>query len=504
MRTRILFMLLGLIIGFNTLVQAQSQGVNYQAVVRDGAGDPSANTNHTVVFNILQGADNGPSVYAETHAVTTNDFGLFSAVIGKGSVDAGSFSGIDWADDTYFLAVEIDGNAAGVSELEAVPYSKVATDMEIDALKDVNTGTPASGDVLSWDGSQWTADAPATGGSIWSQTGTTAFYDAGDVFVGRDFNITGAEYFGVGTPTTGNAYGGMYIETESATGRPFYGYATDGTARAWTYWDGNDSTWKLYNSGVQLVVDQNGNVGIGTSTPEKALDVDGDIRLNSAVGSLEIEHGGTGDGWDINTIGGGEDLQFFQEPASGNGELRVRYEQDGFVEFFNGSGGFSNEGVKFSNNGGSGNAWTWYPSNSLDNLFLVFNGTQMGYFNGTNGAYVQTSDRSLKKNIQAYAPVLSKVMNITPYTYHYVQNSENDQRSLGFIAQEVANDFPELVVESSRNGEEGEAILGVDYSGFSVVAIKAIQEQQAQIDEQQQLIELLLERVSQLEQSLND
>jgi hypothetical protein len=54
-----------------------------------------------------------------------------------------------------------------------------------------------------------------------------------------------------------------------------------------------------------------------------------------------------------------------------------------------------------------------------------------------------------------------------------------DQIRYGFIAQEIKNILPDLI-----SGTEGEKeYLGLDYNGLLAIAVKAIQEQQAQINE---------------------
>jgi len=103
--------------------QAAPQGINYQAVARDASGNPLVSTSVTIIFDIRQGAFNGTSVYNETHSLTTNQFGLFSTVIGQGSVNSGTFSTIAWGSSSYWLNVDVNTFDMGTTEFMSVPYS---------------------------------------------------------------------------------------------------------------------------------------------------------------------------------------------------------------------------------------------------------------------------------------------------------------------------------------------------------------------------------------------
>lgn len=85
------------------------------------------------------------------------------------------------------------------------------------------------------------------------------------VGVGRDFRISGNEVFGIRSEGAANDYGGMYVETSHVNGWPFYGYATDGSFRAWTYYNGSNGDWYLYNAGTRLSVPNEGGLRIGPS-----------------------------------------------------------------------------------------------------------------------------------------------------------------------------------------------------------------------------------------------
>lgn len=77
-----------------------------------------------------------------------------------------------------------------------------------------------------------------------------------------------------------SSYGGMYIESPNDTGgRPFYGYATNGIGKMWHYFDAATQSWKVYLNGDRLTLLNSGKFGIGTSTPNQSLSVNGKIEL---------------------------------------------------------------------------------------------------------------------------------------------------------------------------------------------------------------------------------
>ncbi|UCG26950.1 MAG: hypothetical protein JSV24_08205 [Bacteroidales bacterium] len=102
---------------------------NYQAVVRDDAGDLVSDLTIGIRISILQGSVEGTVVYSETHSPITDQFGLVTLEIGTGTVVSGELSTVDWGSYTYFLKVELDPTGGttytemGTSQLLSVPYA---------------------------------------------------------------------------------------------------------------------------------------------------------------------------------------------------------------------------------------------------------------------------------------------------------------------------------------------------------------------------------------------
>ena len=103
--------------------------MSYQAVVRDANNSLVTNTVVGMQISILQGSISGSSVYTETQNPTTNSNGLIAIEIGSGTIVSGSFSTIDWSNNTYFVKTETDPTGGsnytieGTTQLLSVPYA---------------------------------------------------------------------------------------------------------------------------------------------------------------------------------------------------------------------------------------------------------------------------------------------------------------------------------------------------------------------------------------------
>ena len=136
---------------------------------------------------------------------------------------------------------------------------------------------------------------------------------------------------------------------------------------------------------------------------------------------------------------------------------------------------------------------------SLSNGSFGFfkNGNKAAEIDG-DGIYT-ASDMELKENILPMSSVLDKVEFLKPNTYNYKSNLSKS--SIGFIAQDIQKVFPELVKKGAIDKDGGQ--LAVNYAGFGVIAIKAIQEQQEIIEGQQQEINKMKSILKSIEDRLS-
>jgi hypothetical protein len=146
--------------------------------------------------------------------------------------------------------------------------------------------------------------------------------------------------------------------------------------------------------------------------------------------------------------------------------------------------GSGEEGLAIENDDNS-NRWSFEVLFTW--LSLQYNGAQVGYWNDVDGSYNTTSDKRLKKDIEYMdKDILDRVMKLKPTTYRLLHADPSDHKTTGFIAQEVKEVFPELVYQETED-----SYLSLHYPDFGVIAIKAIQEQQEEIEDLKKQIQEL-------------
>ena len=152
---KLYFLIISMIITVSVIHAQTPQGINYQGMARDNSGNVLANQTVSLRFSVLSGSINGSAVYVETQTTTTDGFGLFLLMIGQGTVVSGTFTGINWGSNSYFLKAEMDaaGGTAyqylGTSQFAAVPYALYAatsgTAQSANETDPVYVASPANG-----------------------------------------------------------------------------------------------------------------------------------------------------------------------------------------------------------------------------------------------------------------------------------------------------------------------------------------------------------------------
>ncbi|MFH1120710.1 MAG: tail fiber domain-containing protein [Bacteroidota bacterium] len=143
--------------------------------------------------------------------------------------------------------------------------------------------------------------------------------------------------------------------------------------------------------------------------------------------------------------------------------------------------GGNNDGIRIENEGSNRYHWNLYTSNTTGDFEFFYEGIVRARINSANGAYTAISDEKLKTDISPMSSIMERLMLLQPKRYRFAADTIHKSHYNGFLAQEVEKIFPELVTNLGDGGSNGTYTM--DYSGFGVIAIKAIQEQQAIIED---------------------
>lgn len=238
-----------------------------------------------------------------------------------------------------------------------------------------------------------------------------------------------------------------------------------------------------------------GNIGMGNNNPDQALVIGNNLGEGWTIPAITVgdNNGGAiqvGDGQYNISMDGAEPYNRIVSSSPdgfGKGDIEMRTTGMAIGEEPGSPAGFMlavvhEEYGMLLEREGTLNNWEFYcVDNPNYNLSLFSGGNFRGEFDGTSGEYYSVSDRSLKQNVQPMENVLDKITQLQPSRYQYKDNNPDNKQSLGFIAQDVKKIFPELVTVSQDKRTAG--LHAVNYAGFGILAVKAIQEQQAQIEQ---------------------
>lgn len=108
---------------------AAAQGMNYQAVARDAAGQVIANLPVSLKISLVSKSGDQNEYYTETHQVVTDQNGLFKIIIGEGKDASGKLADVPWSKDQIWLNIAMDDKAGknfalvSSAKLLSVPYA---------------------------------------------------------------------------------------------------------------------------------------------------------------------------------------------------------------------------------------------------------------------------------------------------------------------------------------------------------------------------------------------
>lgn len=229
-------------------------------------------------------------------------------------------------------------------------------------------------------------------------------------------------------------------------------------------------------------IDRFGNVGIGTTSPNVKLDVTGSVNLSGilSVGtSATINNLNAYSG--VNVVTG--NLGVF----SGNLSVSNNAAVSGALTA--GNGATVSNGLTVSsgnlNVSGSGSILNVGSVNAVSGITLGFvpNGGDYGlcYKVSTKSiANCSASSLRYKRDVETLEDGLSIVNRLRPIRFNWKEDGRSD---IGFAAEEVEKIEPLLTFRSERGEVEG-----VKYQLMGVVLVKAVKEQQTQIEQQNEQI----------------
>ena len=245
----------------------------------------------------------------------------------------------------------------------------------------------------------------------------------------------------------------------------------------------------LRDNSVRFKVEAGGKVGIGTS-PDFPLHVSSTgtvLGLNATSGAVSQRFNENGTArFFLSTLNGSNGIAFVN--GDGTSE-RIRIDSSGRLLHQTTSASTYPTGTVYAMHGVGGDVTLklgGYGSSHTMMQFLMSGNNAKGSIVCTQSetAYNTSSDYRLKENITPIENGLERLNNLKPVKFDW---KEDGTTSEGFIAHEVQEIFPDAI-----SGEkDGEDMQGMDYGRITPLLVKAIQEQQEQIEQLKSEIEAL-------------
>jgi hypothetical protein len=268
------------------------------------------------------------------------------------------------------------------------------------------------------------------------------------------------------TATSVGAISGVTVTPDTATTTPLYLTFTSTTS-------GSITAVNVDTNGLTFIPSGSGSLGIGTTSPTRNLDVNGEIRLRAGLydstnqlGSLNqvltVGAGGSVTWQAVTSVGAISGINVTQDDtgvrypllAAGTNSATTAQYVDATALVYNTS----------SNCLGIGSLT---PTSRLD---IIGDVKVVGIVTASD--FNSSSDRKLKTNIKTITNPIEKVLQINGVSFNW---KESGKATMGVIAQEVEAVLPELVSDTDPKS--------VNYNGLIGLLIECVKDQQRQIDE---------------------
>ena len=293
----------------------------------------------------------------------------------------------------------------------------------------------------------------------------------------------------VGPNNAGEVITAKFLNTGQNTVR-LYQYGSSNALDNWNFWDAAGSEQHF---GFRISADNSkvlglysdGSVGIGTTIPRRKVDIRGgnlgllfeSSEAGNASWTRSTGYYGTCTGGWGKYIEMGEGLKWFDTTS-------VFSDRMGTVYGWNSD--YLLVGLKYGGSQDRADAWFQIEQNQEAFVF-AYADTNVSCINTTNGNIYTLggfcpnsaiSDRRLKRNVETYETSMldkMKQLRIVNFKFNEDVTQESDELQIGFIAQEVEEILPELVIE--RNIANSTDIWkGFKYDKLAIYNTKAIQE----------------------------
>jgi len=508
---RIAFCIVIIMNFFHSFSQAPEM-FKYQSIARDVNGLEMPNANIGIRISIHDLSASGTIVFQETHAVTTNDFGLFTLSIGGGTAVSGSMSSVDWSIGSKYIEIEGDLTggtnyvAFGTTELLSVPYSLYANNAGSYLLPD---GT-SNGNTPFWNGTNWVVSSDN-------------IYNEGQfVGIGTNLPVQRLHVNGHINIPLDSAYmiNNRKIVSAKGTSNIFVGNNAGAVNTI-----GFTNAFMGYNSGaLNSVGSQNTFLGAESGN----ANIDG--SMNSFLGRRA---GFSNTNGNENTFLGcyagqsnteGQHNSFFGVTTGNSNTLG---EENTFLGahagYFNNLGSYNVFVGNFSalaNTSGNYNTVIGFEADvttgNLTNVTVIGSGaigsasnsvlignTDVTSIGGQVG-WSTFSDRRLKSKIESSNLGLDFIMELQPVNYEYKADGQKGIIYTGLIAQDVekvltkyGTTFSGLVLPQNKDDH-----YSIRYAEFVMPLINAVQEQQEQIKELKTENDELRKKLDEIDQKL--